>query len=443
MAHIFKRKIYDKLLEWKNKDNGRTALLLQGARRIGKSTIVEDFARKEYESYILIDFNKASTTIKHLFDDLMDLDFIFLTLQTIYNVVLVSGKSVIIFDEVQKCPMARQAIKYLVQDGRYHYIETGSLISIQQNTKNITIPSEEKKMDMYPMDLEEFQWALNDNVSMPIVRQFFDTRRPLGPAHRFRMRDLRLYTLIGGMPQAVSAYIDTNNFSFVDDVKRSIIQLYYDDFIKLDPTKRLSKLFMSIPSQLSQNALRYYPGKAIGQTESTTRLQLLSSLEDSKTVLVSYHSNDPNIGLSLTQDHTRYKLFLCDTGLFTTMVFWDKDFTENVIYKQLLSDRLDVNLGYVYENLLAQMLTAMGDKLFYYTFPKDSKHSYEIDFLISRGNKLSPIEVKSSGYKTHASLDAFCTKFSSRIKDKYLIYTKDLTHDGDIQYLPFYMVPFI
>lgn len=282
MAHIFKRKIYDKLLEWKNKDNGRTALLLQGARRIGKSTIVEDFARKEYESYILIDFNKASTTIKHLFDDLMDLDFIFLTLQTIYNVVLVSGKSVIIFDEVQKCPMARQAIKYLVQDGRYHYIETGSLISIQQNTKNITIPSEEKKMDMYPMDLEEFQWALNDNVSMPIVRQFFDTRRPLGPAHRFRMRDLRLYTLIGGMPQAVSAYIDTNNFSFVDDVKRSIIQLYYDDFIKLDPTKRLSKLFMSIPSQLSQNALRYYPGKAIGQTESTTRLQLLSSLEDSE-----------------------------------------------------------------------------------------------------------------------------------------------------------------
>ena len=255
---VFRRKIYDKLLKWKSESNGKTALMVQGARRIGKSTIVEEFAKKEYTSYIIIDFNKASAVVKSLFDDLMNLDLIFLQLQTIYNVVLENRKSVIVFDEVQKCPNARQAIKYLVQDGRYDYIETGSLISIKQNTKGITIPSEEERIDMYPMDFEEFRWALGDTVSMPLIQTFYDKRMPLMSAHREKQRDLRLYMLVGGMPQAVNEYLDTNNMSKVDAVKRRIIQLYSDDFLKIDSTGKLSKLFMAIPSQLSRNTLRYY-----------------------------------------------------------------------------------------------------------------------------------------------------------------------------------------
>ena len=443
MSVVFKRKIYQQMLEWKQEEQGRTALLLEGARRVGKSTIVEEFAKKEYASYILVDFNKASQTVKNLFDDLMDIDFIFLQLQAIYGVKLQEGKSLIVFDEIQKCPPARQAIKYLVQDGRYHYIETGSLISIKQNTKDITIPSEERRIEMHPMDFEEFQWALGDPVSMPLIKQFFDKRTSLGAAHRSKQRDLRLYMLVGGMPQAVEGYIKYNNLSRVDRIKRDIIRMYYDDFMKLDPSGRLGKLFMAIPAQLHRNATRYQTNAIVGEMEYNTKNEMLLNLEDSKTVLVAYHADDPNIGMSLIQNPNRYKLFMADTGLFITLAFWDKNFTENVIYQKLLSDKLEANLGYVYENLAAQMLTASGNKLFYHTFPKDEKHFYEVDFLLSRGNKICPIEVKSSGYKTHTSLDAFCKKFSKRIKDKYLIYTKDFEKEKDLLYLPFYMVPFI
>ena len=443
MGTVFKRKIYQKLLQWKAEDNGQTALLLQGARRIGKSTIVEEFAKNEYKSYLLIDFNKATDTVKHLFTDLMNLDILFLQLQTIYNVILEEGNSVIIFDEVQKCPLARQAIKYLVQDGRYHYIETGSLISIKQNTRGITIPSEERRIDMYPMDYEEFRWALGDKASCPLIQQFYEHRLPLGQAHRAKQRDLRLYMLVGGMPQAVNEYIASNNLSKVDQVKRNIIQLYYDDFMKIDPSGMLGKLFMSIPEQLSRGTLRYYASSVVGEQDPIRTRQMIINLEDSKTVLVCYHTDDPNIGMTLTRDETRYKLFLCDTGLFITLAFWDKDFTENVVYQKLLSDKLEANMGYIYENLVAQMLAAGGNKLFYYTFAKDYKHSYEIDFLLSRANKICPIEVKSSGYRAHASLDAFCLKYSLRIRNRYLIYTKDLAHDGDLLYIPFYMVPML
>ena len=441
---VFKRKIYDRILQWKQESNGQTALMIQGARRIGKSTIVEEFAKREYSSYIIIDFNKVSSTIKSLFDDLMDLDFIFLQLQTTYNVVLEKRKSVIIFDEVQNCPNARQAIKYLVQDGRYDYIETGSLISIKQNTKGITIPSEEEQLDMYPMDFEEFRWALNDNVSIPLIQTFYEKRRPLGVAHRTKQKDLRLYMLVGGMPQAVNEYINTNNLAKVDAVKRRIIKLYSDDFLKIDPTGKLSKLFMAIPAQLSKKSTRFYTNSVVGELNDNTEAEMIINIEDSKVVLVSYHSNDPNVGLSFTKDISRYKLFVADTGLFVTMVFWDKDFTENVIYQKLLTDKLEANLGYVYENLVAQMLTASGNKLFYYTFEKDEKHSYEIDFMLSRGNKICPIEVKSSGYKTHASLDTFRTKYSSRIKNSYILYTKDLmVGENGLLYLPFYMTGMI
>ncbi len=440
VKRVFKRKIYDRMLQWKQESNGESALMIQGARRIGKSTIAEEFARNEYASYLIIDFNKASATVRSLFDDLMDLDFIFLQLQTIYNVVLEERKSVIIFDEVQKCPNARQAVKYLVQDGRYDYIETGSLISIRQNTKGITIPSEEERIDMFPMDFEEFRWALGDTASIPLIQTFFEKRKPLGAAHRIKQRDLRLYMLVGGMPQAVNEYLDTNNLAKVDAVKRRIIQLYSDDFLKIDATGKLSKLFMAIPAQLSKKTTRFYIYSVVGEVGKNTEAEMLINLEDSKAVLVSYHSDDPNVGMPLTQDISRYKLFVADTGLFVTMAFWDKDFTENVIYQKLLADKLEANLGYVYENLVAQMFAAAGNKLFYYTFEKDEKHVYEVDFLLSRGNKICPIEVKSSGYKTHASLDAFRTKYSERIGNSYLLYTKDFQKgDNELLYLPFYM----
>ena len=440
---IFKRKIYDKILDWKRANNGQTALLIEGARRVGKSTIVEQFAKNEYKSYILIDFNKAGQEVKSLFDDLMDLDFVFLRLQQLYKTELSKRQSVIIFDEVQQCPAARQAIKYLVADGRYDYIETGSLISIKKNTEFITIPSEEDRLQMYPMDYEEFRWALGDTVSVPLLRKFWDMKSPLKAAHRTALRDMRLYMLVGGMPQAVNAYIDTNNFQKVDEAKRRIIKLYDDDFLKIDPSGRVSRMFLSIPAALTRNASRYVPYTAIGAVDEMKIEEMLKNLEDSKTVNVVYHTSDPNVGMSLSSDFNKYKLFVGDTGLFVTLAFWDKDFTENVIYEKLLSDKLSANLGYVYENFVAQMLVAAGNKLFYHTWPKDEKHYYEIDFLIAHGHKICPIEVKSSGYKAHKSLDEFCKRYSSRVFRKYLVYTKDFAQDADVSLVPIYLVPFL
>ena len=439
MKLIFKRKLYNRLLEWKQIQEGKTAILIEGARRVGKSTLVEHFAQNEYESYILIDFNKASHEVKSLFDNLMNLDFIFLQLQAMYNVVLKTRKSVIIFDEVQSCPLARQAIKYLVQDGRYDYIETGSLISIKKHTKDITIPSEEERVTLYPMDYEEFRWALGDEATMPLLRTFYENRIPLDKAHRDKLRDFRLYMLVGGMPQAVSTYIETNNFSMVDLTKRGIIKLYQDDFQKLDPTGRLETLFMEIPSQLSQTNNRYKPYAVLGDLDDDKLMELMKNLEDSKTTLFSYHSNDPNVGMSLTKDTSKYKIFCADTGLFVTLAFWDNDHTENIIYQKLLNDKLNTNLGYVYENIVAQMFRAAGYELFYHTFSDGNNHNYEVDFLLSHGNKLVPVEVKSSGYNTHKSLDEFCRKYSSRIGNRYLVYTKDLRRDKETIMLPVYM----
>ncbi len=439
----FKRKIYDEILKWKSESNGKTALLIEGARRIGKSTIVEEFAKREYDSYILIDFNKASSRVQNLFDDLDDLDHIFLSLQSVYHKTLKPRKSVIIFDEVQQCPKARQAIKYLVADGRYDYIETGSLISIKKNVESITIPSEEDRIQMNPMDYEEFRWALNDQASIDLLKTFYEKKRPLGAAHRTALRDLRLYALIGGMPQAVVEYLNTKDLRKVDSIKRKIIQLYADDFKKIDPTGKATKLFLSIPAQLSKNTGRYIPSSIVSRISHGVQLNLLQQLEESKTVNVSYHCDDPNIGMPLTQNTEKFKLFVCDTGLFVTLCFWEKSYTENIIYEKMLSDKLSANLGYVYENLVAQMLCANGNKLFYHTWAKDDKHNYEIDFLLSRGNKVCPIEVKSSGYKTHASLDAFCKKYSSRILAPYLIYTKDLDKEQQVELMPVYMTMFL
>ena len=443
MKRIFKRKLYDRLLEWKHVQNGKTAILIEGARRVGKSTLVEQFAKNEYDSYILIDFNEASEEVTALFNNLMNMDYIFLQLQSIYNVVLKKRKSVIIFDEVQNCPRARQAIKYLVKDGRYDYIETGSLISIKKNTKNITIPSEEERVTLYPMDYEEFRWAMGDEATIPLLRTFYDNKLPLVQAHREAMRNFRLYLLVGGMPQAVEAYIETNNFSMVDLAKRGVIRIYQDDFQKLDSTGRLETLFMNIPSQLSQTNNRFKPYAVLGDVDEDKLVEFLKDLEDSKTTLFAYHSNDPNVGMSLTKDISKYKIFCADTGLFVTLAFWDKDYTENVIYQKLLNDKLSTNLGYVYENMIAQMLATSGNKLFYYTWPKDETHNYEIDFLLSHGTKLQPVEVKSSGYNTHKSLDVFCEKYSHIVECRYLIYTKDLKTDKGTILLPVYMTSFL
>lgn len=441
MIHrIFRRKIYDKILKWKEENQGKTALLIEGARRVGKSTVVEEFARKEYQSCIIIDFNKARKEVKDLFEDLMDMDLLFLKLQQTYHVELVDRNSVIVFDEVQQCPLARQAIKYLVQDGRYDYIETGSLISVKKNTKDITIPSEEDRIEMHPLDYEEFRWAIGDQTSINILAKFWEKKLPLGAAHREAIRNLRLYMLVGGMPQAINTYIETNNLGKVDETKRKIIKLYEDDLLKIDTSGRASKMFLSIPAALSRNASRYVPSSIIGETNEEKMLELLKTLEDSKITNMAYHVDDPNVGMPLSK---KFKMFVADTGLFVTLAFWDKSFTENIIYSKLLSDKLAANLGYVYENLAAQMLTASGNRLFYHTWKKDEKHYYEIDFLISNGTKLCPIEVKSSGYKTHVSLDNFYEKYSKIVAQRYLIYTKDLQKDGNTLLLPFYMIPFI
>ena len=444
MEHIFERKIYQQILQWKQENQGKSALLIEGARRIGKSTIVEQFAQREYKSYILIDFNKASQKVKSLFDDLMDLDYIFLYLQGAYKKTLYPRESVIIFDEVQKCPLARQAIKYLVQDGRYDYIETGSLISIKKNTENITIPSEEDRIQMYPMDYEEFRWALGDTTTFPVLRQMFEKRRSLGnDLNRQHMRDLRLYMLVGGMPQAVSTYLDTKNLRAVDAAKRKILNLYFDDFLKIDKTGKIGRLYKAIPSMLARNVARFYPTSVIKGVDADKIEELLIALEDSKTVNMTYQVTDPNVGLPLTEDRTRFKMFVGDTGLFVTLCFWDKSFAENILYDKLLADRLPANLGYVYENLVAQMLKSAGNELFYYTWPKDEKHNYEVDFLLSRGTKIVPVEVKSEGYKKHASLDEFCNKFSSRIGGRYILYTKELRQEEEITCVPVYMTPLL
>ena len=445
-CRIFRRKLYERMLHWKQAKDGKTALLIKGARRVGKSTIAEEFAKREYDSYIVVDFANAPDGVWEAVKNIADLDNFYFQLQFIYKVKLVERKSVIIFDEIQKAPQVRQAIKYMVKDHRYDFIETGSLLSIKKNTQGITIPSEETRVTMYPMDYEEFRWALGDQVTLPLLKEAFESKRTIGDqVSRQLLRDFRLYMLVGGMPQAVNTYLDTNNLSEVDQTKREIIDLYTDDFRKIDPSGKASRLFKAIPSELSKNASRYQVMSVLGRSaENTDMDELLEDMEDSLCVNFAYHANNPSVGLALHKDKDQYKMFVGDTGLFITLAFWDKDVTENIIYQKLLSDKLSADLGYVYENVVAQMLKAGGNELFYHTWPTPSgKHNYEIDFLLSRSNKLCPIEVKSSGYKTHVSLDEFCKKFSKEVLWRYLVYTKDFRKDEETLMVPVYMVPFL
>ncbi len=442
---MYKRKIYDQLLHWKNTSNGKTAVLIEGPRRVGKSTVVEEFAKNEYESYIIVDFYRASSATKQLFDDLSDLNYIFLQLQLTYQTSLQDRNSCIVFDEVQLCPKARQAIKALVKDGRYDYIETGSLISIHKNVKDILIPSEERKLHMYPMDYEEFRWALEDTISVTMLKQFYDAKRPLGQAaNRKMLRDFRLYMLVGGMPQSVETYIETNDLRKVDEIKRDILTLYEDDFRKIDPTGKISALFDAIPAQLMGNAARYQVSSVLSGSRAGDILEQIAELKDSGTVLVAYHANDPGAGMAQNKELERFKLFTADIGLFVTLAFKDRSFAENAIYSRLLNDTLQANLGYLYENVIAQTLATNGHELYYHTFLNaKTRHNYEIDFLITEKNKICPIEVKSSGYKSHASIDAFSQKFSSKIIRKIMLYTKDYMRDGDMECIPVYMAQFL
>ena len=433
------------MLEWKTNRSQKYSLLIKGARRVGKSTIAKEFAKKEFKSYILIDFAHASKAIIELFEDMYDLDMFFLKLQQFSKTRLYENESVIIFDEIQLCPKARQAIKYLVADGRYRYIETGSLLSLRRNTQDILIPSEEYKISMYPMDYEEFLWAIGDNVTADTIRLLLETKKPAGNSmHRELMRIFRLYMLIGGMPQAIETYLAKKNLCSVDETKRAIVDLYEEDFTKIDGTGLAGDIYDSIPASLTGNNSRYVYSSAKKGTRSEQIYRLIPDMLSSYTVNIAYHSNNPGVGMALEKDTERFKLFTSDIGLFITLSYKDKDFTENLIYDKLLSDKLDANLGYVYENAVAQILVAKGNNLFYYTEKSEtSNHLHEIDFLLSSGTKICPIEVKSGNYKTFKSFDDFCNKFSSRIGEKYIVHTKDYKRENGVTFIPVYMLPFL
>ena len=441
---VFKRKLYSKLLEWKTKYAGRYAILVEGARRVGKSTLVEEFAKNEYKSYILIDFSEASKDIKDCFDDIADLDRFFLRLQTIIGVQLINRDSVIIFDEVQLYPRARQAIKYLVADGRYDYIETGSLISIKKNVKDILIPSEEMKLKLYPLDYEEFLWATG-NETYRLLKDFYDKKTLIGNSvNRKLMRDFRMYMAVGGMPQAVQAYLEKKSFREIDEVKRNIIRLYEDDFRKIDASGLSSRIYKDVPSQLSKNKKRYVISSATGKKTQKRDLERLYDVIDSQTVLASYNITKPDISLSGTKDLGSYKLYIADTGLFVTLMFIDRPVAENILYEKLLSDKLPANLGYLYENVAAQMIAASGRELCYHTWLKDgSTHYYEMDFLIGQKQKVVPIEIKSSATTSHKSIDVFCEKYSKITSRPYIFSQKDISNDGQTLFMPIYMLPFL
>lgn len=441
---FFKRKVYQQLLNWKNTYAPSYSVLLEGARRVGKSTIAEEFAKREYRSYILIDFASTSEAIRSCFDDIHDMDLFFLRLQAASGKTLFVKESVIIFDEIQLFPKARQAIKYLVKDARYHYIETGSLISIRKNVKDILIPSEEMKIPVYPMDFEEFQTALGGN-SYQMIKEFFDKKQKVGDdIHRKWMRDFRLYMAVGGMPQAVEAFIDGKNFLEIDKVKRGIIKLYEDDFRKIDASGRISSLYHSVPAHLSAGSRRYVISKVTGKRKTERDTELLHDLADSKTVLISHNTTEPMSSLSLTKSIDSFKIYLADTGLFITLMYIDRKETVNEIYTKLLSDKLPANLGYLYENAVAQIIASKGHELYYHTWNREgSTHSYEIDFLVASQTKIKAVEVKSSGLGKHESLRVFKKKYSKHISEAVLLSSKPESNIGEIKNYPVYMADFV
>ena len=446
---MLKRKIYDKLLEWKNQSNGSTAILIDGARRVGKSYIAEEFGKSEYKSYILIDFGKAPQDVLDLFiHDSANLDLFFAKLSAFYAKTLYKRNSLIIFDEVQQFPRARQLIKYLVADGRYDYIETGSLIRLKKNVQDIIIPSEEEHIEMFPMDFEEFLWAMGDEATVPLIRACFESKAPLGQAlHRKIMNDFRQYVLVGGMPQSVIAYLKEKNFEASDVAKRRIIKLYRDDVSKFAEgyEDKVFALFDGIPAQLSKKEKKYKLSSISKEARFRTYEDSFIWLHEAMVVNTCFNATDPGVGLALSADNTTQKCYMADTGLLVTHTFMDNAFTENELYRAILFDKLNINEGMIMENIVAQMLRTNGHKLYFYSrSDTDNRENHmEIDFLITEGKKIAPIEVKSSNYTSHSSLDKFRNKFSSKIGNSYILYSKDVMIKDGIIHLPFYMAMFL
>lgn len=443
----FRRKIYGRLLEWKETSKGKSAVLIEGARRVGKSTIAEEFARKEYDDYILLDFALESKDMRQNFEDnIGDLDTFFRNLFIIKGKDLPRRRAVIIFDEVQLFPLARQAIKYLVADGRYDYIETGSLISIKKNVQNILIPSEEEKLKMYPMDFEEFLWAKGNTAVMPAIKTAFESRKPLGnAAHRKIMQIFREYIAVGGMPQAVLAYVNGESYASIDRVKQGILSLYEDDLRKYDDEERekASLVFKTIPKQLSDHEMHFT------FSEINTNARYVNYVESVEFVAESMMGNRcanvtmPDVLLELYSDKSNFKLYMGDTGLLVSQLIREGEETED-IYRALIYDNLSSNLGMIFENIVAQMLKAGGRELFFHEYKyvpegTETEKKYEIDFLIVKNKKICPIEVKSSGYTSHKSFDYFIEKYPIKVQERYIIYTKDLKFTDGITYIPAYM----
>ena len=446
---MLKRKIYAALVAWKNRSNGKTALLIDGARRVGKSYIAKEFAQNEYESHIIIDFGNAPKDVLDLFEsDSADLDLFFAKLSLFYGTPLTNRKSLIVFDEVQQFPRARQLIKYLVADGRYDYLETGSLIRLKKNVQNIIIPSEEDHIEMFPMDFEEFLWAMGDEVTIPFLRQAFETKKPLGDAvHRKIMNSFRQYLLVGGMPQSVLAYQNGKDFGASDEAKRSILRLYREDVSKFAAgyEDKVYAVFDEIPGQLSKKEKKY----KLSAIDKNARFRSYEDsfiwLNEAMVVNTCFNATDPNVGLALSADHATQKCYMADTGLLVTHTFMDGAYTDNELYRAILFDKLDINEGMIMENIVAQMLRFNGHRLYFYS-RCDNEHRenhMEIDFLIAEGKKIAPIEVKSGNYRSHSSLDKFRKKFSDKIGNSYILYTKDVLKKDGILHLPIYMAMFL
>ena len=445
-----RRKIYSQLLEWKVKRSQKEALLIDGARRVGKSWIVEEFAKREYESYILIDFSEASDVIRdlfHIYKGRWDEFFMHLQLET--GVKLKVGKSLIIFDEIQKFPQAREAIKYLVKDGRYAYIETGSLMSINANVKGINIPSEEHRIDMHPMDLEEFMWALGDDMLMDYVRDCFAKRQPLGQSlHRKMMDYLRLYMIVGGMPQAVAEWVETNDFDEVDRTKRNILSLYRGDISKYarGQEARVTKIFDTIPSQLQKHEKKFKLSALGKGTRGRNVETAFFWLDESRVVNTCFAASEPTVGLEMKVSDSQRKLYMADTGLLVSHAFTEATIKAEELYRKLMHDKLEVNKGMLVENLVAQMLRTAGHRLYFFSqySKSDTDERMEVDFLVSKPvissrHNIHPIEVKSSPRYSLTSIGRFMKKFEKAVAEPIVLHIGDVKVNDGIIYLPLYM----
>ena len=442
---MLKRKIYNELVAWKTHSHGTTALMIDGARRVGKSFIAEEFAKREYRSYILIDFGQAQKDILDLFaDDSADLDLFFAKLAAFYSTVLYRRESLIILDEVQQYPRARQLIKYLVADGRFDYLETGSLIRLKKNVQDIIIPSEEDHIEMFPLDFEEFLWAMGDEATYPLIKHCFETKKPLGAVlHRKIMNDFRQYILVGGMPQSVIAYLDGKDFEASDAAKRRILNLYREDAAKFAEgyEDKVVAIFDSIPGQISRKEKKYKLSSLGKQARFRTYEDSFVWLNEAMVVNTCFNATDPHIGLALSADNATQKCYMADTGLLVTHTFHDGKYMDNELYRAILFDKLNINEGMLMENIVAQLLRLKRPRLYFYS-RCDNLHrenNMEIDFLIAEGKKISPIEVKSGNYRSHSSLDKFRRHFSSAIGNSYILYTKDVMIKDGIIHLPLYM----